>query len=234
MKRKRSDTVAVTTDERVGDAPAPLKPARLRRALAPATAAFASASPFVHVQLASLFDKRTLMTVRDELGLLQRTFKETDLFKLFQTGDLANLDAANVEHAKALPAMIKLRAALYSDAFRSFVRSVTGCAPLTAKQDMSCNVYRRGGHLLCHDDVIGTRCVSYILYLSRPHKQWKPSLGGALELYTVSAKTGAVRPAPVRTLAPEFGTLVFFTVQPGVSYHAVQEVRTWCQSARAP
>ena len=142
------------------------------------------------------------------------------LSQVYQTGDLANVDPSNREHATALPATIELRAALYSERFRAFVRGVTKCAPLTSQQDMSCNIYRRGGHLLCHDDVIGTRCVSYILYLSRPGKSWRPQLGGALELYTLDAASGAVLPSPVDALAPEFGTLVMFTVQPGVSYHA--------------
>ena len=52
-------------------------------------------------------------------------------------------------------------------------------------------MYARGSHLLCHDDVIGTRCVSYILYLSRPGQQWVPRLGGALELYATDEAGGA-------------------------------------------
>jgi hypothetical protein len=39
-----------------------------------------------------------------------------------------------------------------------FVQSITGCGELSDKTDCSCNVYAKGGHLLCHDDVIGTRC----------------------------------------------------------------------------
>ena len=189
-----------------------------------AAASFGAALPFSHVQLSSLFAQDALRAVRTELALLQSTFKETDLFKVYQTGDLANLDEANAEHTALLPSTIALRRALYSEAFRAFVRAVTGCGPLTEQQDCSCNAYRGGGHLLCHDDVIGTRCVSYILYLSRPGKAWRPKLGGALELYAVSPKTGAVLPSPVSTLAPEFGSMVLFTVQPGISFHAVQEV----------
>jgi Rps23 Pro-64 3,4-dihydroxylase Tpa1-like proline 4-hydroxylase len=52
---------------------------------------------------------------------------------------------------------MRLRDALYSQQFRSFVQSVTGCGELSGKTDCSCNVYAKGGHLLCHDDVIGTR-----------------------------------------------------------------------------
>ena len=144
---------------------------------------FDSAEPYTHVKLPGLFDEARLLAVRGELAQLQRTFKETDLFKVYQTGDLTNLDASHATHRAVLPATLALRDSLYSERFRSFVRRVTGCAPLTAQTDCSCNAYRRGGHLLCHDDVIGTRCVSYILYLSRPGRQWTPSLGGALELY---------------------------------------------------
>ena len=40
-----------------------------------------------------------------------------------------------------------------------------------------------GCHLLCHDDVIGTRRVSYIIYLTDPDDEWEERDGGALELY---------------------------------------------------
>ena len=58
-------------------------------ALAPEehAASFAAAAPYTHVQLHSLFDEATLLRVRQELGLLQSTFKETDLFKVRTTGD---------------------------------------------------------------------------------------------------------------------------------------------------
>ena len=71
--------------------------------------------------------------------------------------------------------------------------------------------------------MIGTRCISYILYLSRPGKRWSPQLGGALELYSRDA-SGTPDVAPSGYLLPEFGSLAFFTVDPGVSYHSVQEV----------
>ena len=50
-----------------------------------------------------------------------------------------------------------------------------------------------GCHLLCHDDVIGTRRVSYIIYLTDPDDEWEEKDGGALELYPidqVSSHTG--------------------------------------------
>lgn len=41
----------------------------------------------------------------------------------------------------------------------------------------------QGGHLLNHDDVIGTRAVSFIIYLTDPDEAWTAEDGGALELY---------------------------------------------------
>jgi hypothetical protein len=49
---------------------------------------------------------------------------------------------------------------------------------------MSVNSYKKTCHLLNHDDVIGSRRVSYILYMPLPINQpWQPEWGGALELY---------------------------------------------------
>ena len=51
---------------------------------------------------------------------------------------------------------------------------------------MAVNSYTQGCHLLNHDDVIGSRRVSYILYMPLPHDQtWEKNWGGALELYPV-------------------------------------------------
>jgi len=97
-------------------------------AAAAAQSAFASAHPYTYVQLAGLLDDTRLLAVRQELSKLHRTFKETDLFKLYQTGDLGNLDPSDPTHAAALPQTLALRDALYSDAFRAFVRHVTGHA----------------------------------------------------------------------------------------------------------
>ena len=64
---------------------------------------------------------------------------------------------------------------------------VTGlpAGTLIDKTDCSSNCYAHGGHLLCHDDVISTRRVSYIVYLTSPDEEWTAEDGGALELYPV-------------------------------------------------
>lgn len=52
--------------------------------------------------------------LREEMvGALSANFKETDLFKLFQTGDLANLDAADPEMVSQYSASTRSAGALY-------------------------------------------------------------------------------------------------------------------------
>jgi prolyl 3-hydroxylase /prolyl 3,4-dihydroxylase len=96
---------------------------------------------------------------------------------------------------------------------------------------MAINVYTPGCHLLCHDDVIGTRRISWILYLTDPDHPWKPEWGGALRLYPTevmkaSDGTDTVVPTPDFTVVhpPAFNQLSFFTIQPGLSFHDVEEV----------
>jgi Rps23 Pro-64 3,4-dihydroxylase Tpa1-like proline 4-hydroxylase len=101
-------------------------------------------------------------------------------------------------------------------------------------------------HLLLHDDSISTRLVSYILYLpnspltapstsSTPLKPsggntflkgWDPAWGGSLELYPVENGDDVGVPGSKRSEKEDvkWGQLVFFEVQPGRSYHAVEEV----------
>ena len=93
---------------------------------------------------------------------------------------------------------------------------------------MSVNTYTKGCHLLNHDDVIGSRRVSYILYMPLPHYQgWQPEWGGALELYpTRTGPDGLPEPecVPSKCIPPSWDQFIFFEVQPGKSFHSVEEV----------
>ena len=93
---------------------------------------------------------------------------------------------------------------------------------------MSVNSYTKGCHLLNHDDVIGTRRVSYILYMPIPHfTVWQKEWGGALELYpTKQGPDGEPEPesAPSKSIPPSWNQFIFFEVQPGKSFHSVEEV----------
>lgn len=96
---------------------------------------------------------------------------------------------------------------------------------------MAINVYTPGCYLLCHDDVIGSRKVSYILYLTDPDKPWQSEWGGALRLFPFlnrEGKGGAIAKTPgpdvVKVIPPAWNQLSFFAVQPGESFHDVEEV----------
>ena len=181
-----------------------------------------------------LVDDKLLRSVRDEIrDNVHFTPKETDIYKIHQSGDLANLDGLDDESLAKLPSLLRLRDAVYSEAFRDYISHITGCGPLSGrKTDMAINVYTPGCYLLCHDDVIGSRRVSYILYLTDPDTPWQPEWGGALRLYPVQelkrdgqgevAKTPL--PDPSKIIPPAWNQLSFFAVQPGESFHDVEEV----------
>lgn len=97
---------------------------------------------------------------------------------------------------------------------------------MTDRTDCSSNLYAQGCHLLCHDDVIGTRCISFIIYLTDPEEPWEAADGGALEIYPLSTprELGAPAVAPIQHHLPLPNTMAFFTVLPGQSFHAVEEV----------
>ncbi|KAI1461656.1 Oxoglutarate and iron-dependent oxygenase degradation C-term-domain-containing protein [Annulohypoxylon moriforme] len=197
------------------------------------TKGYAKSTPYKHSVIHELIDDTLLRSVRDEIkDNVSFTPKETDIYKIHQSGDLANLDGLDDEALAKLPSLLALRDAMYSQAFRDYVAHITGCGPLSGrKTDMAINVYTPGCYLLCHDDVIGSRKVSYILYLTDPDIPWKAEWGGALRLFpvrTIKGKDGEVARTPAsdvsKIIPPAWNQLSFFAVQPGESFHDVEEV----------
>jgi Rps23 Pro-64 3,4-dihydroxylase Tpa1-like proline 4-hydroxylase len=188
---------------------------------------------YKHGVIPQLIDSSLLRSVRTEiLENLSFTPKETDIYKIHQSGDLANLDGLDDSSLKLLPSLLTLRNALYSSSFREYLSSITNAGPLSGKKtDMAINIYTPGCHLLCHDDVIGSRRVSYILYLIDPDHAWKPKYGGALRLFPVKEFKGMNQKktlVPLQdhaiVIPPTWNQLSFFAVQPGQSFHDVEEV----------
>ncbi|PWY98469.1 hypothetical protein BCV70DRAFT_201778 [Testicularia cyperi] len=192
---------------------------------------YEASGPYKHAVVPELINDELLKATRNEIiQELRFAEKETDIYKVNQTGDLANLDGLPEEEAGRLQSLLQVRNAIYSEEFRSWLQGVTGCGPLSAKKkDMSINDYRQGCHLLNHDDVISTRRVSYILYLPDPEQPWQPEWGGALELYPVKTK-GTPDDIPSKIIPPKWNQFTFFTVQPGHSFHSVEEVVSPSQS----
>ncbi|RPA75540.1 hypothetical protein BJ508DRAFT_418105 [Ascobolus immersus RN42] len=191
---------------------------------------YVSSGPYTHAVIQPLMNDDLLRAVRKEIiENINFTPKETDIYRIHQSGDLANLSGLSAEELKLFPNLLRLRSALYSEEFRNLVSGITGCGKMSGKkQDMAVNVYTKGCHLLNHDDVIGSRRVSYILYLTDPDEPWKPEWGGALRLYpTVKAADGETRtPLPnwTKVIPPAWNQLSFFEVKPGESFHDVEEV----------
>ncbi|KAL7935377.1 Oxoglutarate and iron-dependent oxygenase degradation C-term domain-containing protein [Trichoderma chlorosporum] len=194
---------------------------------------YAESSPYKHAVIHDLVDDKLLRSVRSEIrDNVQFTPKETDIYKIHQSGDLANLDGLDDKSLAKLPSLLALRDAIYSETFRNYVSGITGCGPLSGrKTDMAINIYTPGCYLLCHDDVIGSRRVSYILYLTDPDTPWKPEWGGALRLFPIQEiknKDGEIAKTPlpdvVKVIPPAWNQLSFFAVQPGESFHDVEEV----------
>ncbi|KAI0347151.1 nuclear protein [Trametopsis cervina] len=191
---------------------------------------YATSEPYKYCKVEKLFQDDLLVEVKDEcLSQLSFTEKETDIYKVNQTGDLASLNYLTADQIALFPNLLTLRDALYSPNFRSFLQSVTGCGALSGtKQDMSVNSYTKGCHLLNHDDVIGSRRVSYILYMPLPYTEgWKAEWGGALELYPIKIAADGIpepEPVPSKSIPPSWNQFIFFEVQPGRSFHSVEEV----------
>ncbi|PWN30754.1 hypothetical protein BDZ90DRAFT_229751 [Jaminaea rosea] len=192
---------------------------------------YSTSQPYRHAVVDGLINDELLQKARTEIiEELRFADKETDIYKVNQTGDLANLDGLEAPEAARLTSLLKVRDAMYSPEFRRWLQDVTGCGPLSAKKkDMSINDYRSGCHLLNHDDVIATRRVSYILYLPDPAHPWQPEWGGALELYPVKPAKSEGEPrepetVPSVSIPPKWNQYTFFAVQPGHSFHSVEEV----------
>src|SRR5438270_2562836 len=185
--------------------------------------AYKASQPYPHAVIPSLISAPLLESVRHEITThISFTLKETDIYRIHQSGDLANLSNLDSDSLSHLPSLLKLRDALYSPQFRAYLSDVTGAGKLSGrKTDMAVNVYTPGSYLLCHDDVIGSRRVSYILYLTDPDIPWQEQWGGALRLYpTIAVKDGngniTTIPDPefTKCIPPAWNQLSFFAVQP--------------------
>ncbi|SCU81551.1 LANO_0B03488g1_1 [Lachancea nothofagi CBS 11611] len=182
--------------------------------------------PYNWGTIRDLVDDELLRKVRKEIETeIHFTSKETDIYKVNQSGDLANLSGLDWNDLSRLPSLCRLREILYSEVYRDVISHVTGAGKLSgSKMDMSINTYTKGCHLLTHDDVIGSRRVSFILYLPDPDKRWKDHYGGGLRLFP-SIVANVPQSDHSAKLVPQFNQIAFFQVQPGFSFHDVEEVR---------
>ncbi|QLG73842.1 hypothetical protein HG535_0F03530 [Zygotorulaspora mrakii] len=186
----------------------------------------ANSKPYNWGTIPELVSDDLLRAVRKEIETeIHFTKKETDIYKVNQSGDLANLAGLDWNDLSRLPNLYKLRQILYSEIYRDFIAYVTDSGKLSGqKADMSINTYTKGCHLLTHDDVIGSRRISFILYLPDPDRTWKSHYGGGLRLFD-SIVSNVPCSDSCAKLVPQFNQIAFFKVKPGFSFHDVEEVK---------
>jgi Rps23 Pro-64 3,4-dihydroxylase Tpa1-like proline 4-hydroxylase len=146
-----------------------------------------------------------MFEVRKEIvSNLATVDRETDLFKVSQTMDLNNIPLDS-PHAAKTPHLMALRTHMYSDAFRSFLERVTGCGKLSSRVDCAANIYSNGSHLLCHDDVITTRKLSYIIYLSKTPEEEHELARAVAAAATAGSDAGPAIPPSICSWDPAYG-----------------------------
>ncbi|XP_035732109.1 prolyl 3-hydroxylase OGFOD1-like isoform X1 [Vespa mandarinia] len=130
-----------------------------------------------------------------------------DLYQFEQSDDLEFVDKPNVQ---LLYAAFQIEIAMWMERVTRI--------PLNNKISMSSSCYCNTDYLLCHDDNMGERRIAYILYLS---KNWIAEDGGTLDLFDTDED--GLPQNVVRSLIPEYNSLVFFEVM-DTSFHQVSEV----------
>uniref|UniRef100_A0A3B3RAC8 Prolyl 3-hydroxylase OGFOD1 n=1 Tax=Paramormyrops kingsleyae TaxID=1676925 RepID=A0A3B3RAC8_9TELE len=164
--------------------------------------------PFPHCVLNNFIQNEGFLeNLQKELLALNFHEKSNDLYKFKQSDDLKQRKGAHIPG---------LRTVIF-DQFRHWLSDVLD-TELEPVVDVSCAKYEYTDVLLCHDDELEGRRVAFIFYLVPP---WEASDGGTLDLYSVDENC---QPKDVvKSLVPQWNTLIFFEVSP-VSFHQVAEV----------
>ncbi|KAJ1721148.1 putative component of NuA3 histone acetyltransferase complex [Coemansia erecta] len=171
-------------------------------------------SPFHTGKLRSIFPKEFLCGLKNELSALNWHERLNDLYWFHQTDDLA---LNGRQHIKAL------RDYLSGEEFVGFMERITGTELARGYLDLAAQRYKKGNHLLCHDDDVHrgklTRKIAYIIYLV--DEGWSDSDGGALGLF--DSDKNRYPTEVVSRILPEFNSMGFFLTGMA-SYHTVEEV----------
>eukprot|EP01042_Synura_sphagnicola_P029363 gene29363-37879_t len=83
-----------------------------------------TSGPYTHCVLDPLCDTSFLAEVHRELTTnMKANFKETDLFKVFQTAELGAISEESLQDN--MPSFLKLRNVIYSQEFRNMIQRIT-------------------------------------------------------------------------------------------------------------
>ena len=169
---------------------------------------FLSAQPFEHLELYNFFNKTKIKELLNGLRNEEYEEKDADLFSLLQTQDLNHSQQPNIKEFTEL---------INSAEFLQIINEITGIILKKGKTDCSSHIFRQYDYLLCHDDLVDSRKIAFVLNLSN---KFTKNDGGALQLFC--NKDGS--PVKVaKSIVPIFNNFVIFKVSP-ISFHQVQEV----------
>ena len=169
---------------------------------------FSAATPFPHLLLRDLLLPGRIAELEAALDRVAFERKESDLFSLWQSGDLAGSRDA------FLRVFIGF---LGSDDLRSYLEAIIGTRLAPRAVDCAATRYDDGDHLLCHDDRLEGRKLAYILYLG---ESFTAKDGGALCL--LSSNRDGTPCEVVTRYPPRRNSLAIFLVSP-TSHHTVSE-----------
>ncbi|KAI9503808.1 Oxoglutarate and iron-dependent oxygenase degradation C-term-domain-containing protein [Coemansia spiralis] len=171
-------------------------------------------SPFHTGKLRNIMPNEFLEGLRAELGELNWHERSNDLYWFYQTDDLA---------LNGKPHVKSLRDYLAGEEFVGFMEKITGVELTRGYLDLAAQRYKKGNHLLCHDDDVHrgklARKIAYIIYLV--DENWSSDDGGALGLFESDAQMWPIK--VVSHIVPEFNSIGFFLTG-HASYHTVEEV----------
>ena len=97
---------------------------------------YRTSSPYPHAVVDCLIQDKLLRSVQNEIKThIHFTLKETDIYRIHQSGDLANLSTLDADSLKHLPNLVTLRDALYSPDFPRIGQRSHRRGQIVGKQD---------------------------------------------------------------------------------------------------
>ena len=164
---------------------------------------FLKNKPYKYLELRNFLNEKKAKSILLALSKERFYEKNSDLFKFYQTNDIAS---------SKNPKLAEFRNFLASGEFIGYIRALTGFKLKIGKVDLAGTLYKDTNFLLCHDDRLETRKIAFLLYLSDLEEKDGASLNLMDRKFRKIAK-----------IIPQFNKFIFFEVS-NHSFHEVEEL----------